>query len=317
MTSGIHHVTALSGRIDRTLDFYRRVLGLRLVKRTVNYDDPHTYHLYFGDESGQPGTVLTFFPWPDGARGRIGLGQVAVTAFLIPEGSLSFWLDRLIAAGVRYEGPERRFGEQVLSFVDPDGMLIELVATSPAAHLSGWDGGELPAEHAIRGFHGVTLWQNGDPGTRELLVGPLGFRVHGEEGTRVRLAGTAPVGSLVDLRQVGGFWRGAGGVGTVHHVAFRAPTDAAQDQVRRRLTDAGLVVTAVRDRQYFRSIYFREPGGVLFEIATDGPGFTTDEAPAELGGRLTLPGWLEPERGRIEAGLPAFPAGSEVANAAR
>jgi glyoxalase family protein len=317
MTSnGIHHVTAISGRIDRTVDFYRRVLGLRLVKRTINYDDPTTYHLYFGDEVGAPGTILTFFPWPGAMRGRIGVGQAAVTAFLIPEGSLGFWVGRLIALGIRHEGPVRRFGEQVLSFADPDGMQLELVATTGAARLTGSGGGSVPEEHSIRGFHGVTLWLDGDPGTHHLLAGALGFQVHGEESGRVRLVGSAAPGSVVDLRQVGGFWRGASGVGTVHHVAFRAANGEAQEQIRRRLTDSGLAVTPVRDRQYFRSIYFREPGGVLFEIATDGPGFAIDEAPDSLGGRLTLPAWLEPERARIEASLPAFPAEVEVVNAA-
>jgi glyoxalase family protein len=316
MTSGIHHVTALSGRLDRTLDFYGGVLGLRLVKRTVNYDDPQTYHLYFGDEVGRPGTILTFFPWPGGARGRVGLGQAAVTAFLIPEPSLSFWLERLLAAGVPYQGPVRRFGEQVLSFADPDGMQLELVASGAAVQLPAWGGGRVPAEHAIRGFHGVTLWLNGDPGTQELLVGPLGFQVLDEEAGGVRLTGGTSPGGIVDLRQVGGFWRGAGGIGTVHHVAFRTPTEAAQEGIRRRLVEADVATTPVRDRQYFRSIYFREPSGVLFEVATDAPGFTVDEPSDRLGGRLTLPAWLEPDRARIEAGLPAFPEESEVANAA-
>jgi glyoxalase family protein len=303
MTTGIHHITAVSGEIDRTLDFYRRVLGLRFVKRTVNYDDPGTYHLYFGDEVGRPGTILTFFPWPGGHRGRQGLGQTAVTAFLVPEGSLGFWVERLVAAGIPHDGPVRRFDEQVLSFADPDGMLLELVARADAP-AGAWQGGTVPAEHAIRGFHGITLWVNGDPGTQALLTGLLGFRVAAEADGRTRLAGSAPVGNVVDLRQVGGFWRGAGGVGTVHHVAFRAADDAAQDDVRRRLIDQDVRATPVQDRQYFRSIYFREPGGVLFEVATDGPGFTTDESPAELGTGLRLPAWLEPDRAAIEQALP-------------
>jgi len=303
MTTGIHHITAVSGEIDRTLDFYRRVLGLRFVKRTVNYDDPGTYHLYFGDEVGRPGTILTFFPWPGGHRGREGLGQAAVTAFLVPEGSLGFWVERLVAAGIPHDGPVRRFDEQVLSFADPDGMLLELVARADAPP-TAWQGGPVPAEHAIRGFHGITLWVNGDPGTQALLTGPLGFRVAAEGDGRTRLVGSAPVGNVVDLRQVGGFWRGAGGVGTVHHVAFRAADDAAQDDVRRQLIDQDVRATPVQDRQYFRSIYFREPGGVLFEVATDGPGFTTDESPAELGTGLRLPAWLEPDRAAIEQALP-------------
>jgi glyoxalase family protein len=307
MTTGIHHVTAVSGEISRTLDFYGRVLGLRLIKRTVNYDDPATYHLYFGDELGHPGTILTFFPWPGGSRGRHGLGQAAVTAFLVPEASLGFWIERLVGAGVPYEGPSRRFDEQVLSFADPDGMLLELVARADAP-TPAWAAGPVPAEHAIRGFQGVTLWVNGDPGTQRLLTGPLGFQVAAEADGRTRLVGTGAVGSIVDLRQVGGFWRGAGGVGTVHHVAFRAPDDAAQLEARRALDDLDVRVTPVQDRQYFHSIYFREPGGVLFEIATDGPGFTTDESPAELGSGLRLPRWLESDRAAIEQALPPLPA---------
>lgn len=317
MTTGIHHITAVSGEIDRTLDFYGRVLGLRLVKRTVNYDDPATYHLYFGDEVGRPGTVLTFFPWPGGSRGRHGLGQAAVSAFLVPEASLGFWIERLVAAGVTHEGPTRRLDEQVLSFVDPDGMLLELVAPADAP-VQAWQGGPVPAEHAIRGFHGVTLWVNGDPGTRALLTDALGFRVVQEADGRTRLAGSSPVGNVVDLRQVGGFWRGAGGVGTVHHVAFRAADEAAQENVRRDLNDLGVLATPVQDRQYFRSIYFREPGGVLFEVATEGPGFTTDESAAELGTGLRLPRWLEPDRAAIERALPPLPVvGTEAGHAIR
>jgi len=320
MTIGIHHITAVSGEIDPTLDFYGRVLGLRLVKRTVNYDDPGTHHLYFGDEVGRPGTILTFFPWPGGSRGRQGTGQAAVTAFLVPEPSLGFWVERLVSAGVPHEGPTRRFDEQVLSFADPDGMLLELVARADAP-LHAWDGGPVPAGHAIRGFQGVTLWVNGDPATQAVLTGPLGFRVAAEADGLTRLIGSAPVGNVVDLRQVGGSRRAAGGVGTVHHVAFRAADDAAQDQVRRRLNDLGVIATPVQDRQYFRSIYFREPGGVLFEVATDGPGFMTDESPAELGSGLRLPRWLEPDRTRIERALPPLPPlpvpGAEAGHAVR
>jgi glyoxalase family protein len=315
MTTGIHHITAVSGEIDRTLDFYGRVLGLRLVKRTVNYDDPSTYHLYFGNELGEPGTVLTFFPWPGGSRGRHGLGQAAVTSFLVPQASLGFWIERLVASGVAHDGPTRRFDEQVVAFTDPDGMLLELVAR-PDAPADGWQGGPVPADHAIRGFQGVTLWVNGDPGTRALLTDALGFRVGDEADGRTRLIGSSTVGNVVDLRQVGGFWRGVGGVGTVHHVAFRAADAAAQEKVRRSLNDLGVLATPVQERQYFRSIYFREPGGVLFEVATEGPGFAIDESVADLGTGLRLPPWLEPDRAAIERALPAFPvAGTEAGHA--
>jgi glyoxalase family protein len=316
MSTAIHHVTAISGEIDRTLDFYVRVLGLRLVKRTVNYDDPGTYHLYFGDELGRPGTILTFFPWPGGFPGRAGLGQAATIAFLVPASSLDFWQARLSSAGVAYDGPHARFDEQALTLVDPDGLQIELVGRAEAPPAAGQERGGVPPEHAIRGFHGVTLWVNGDPGTQALLVGSLGFSVHAQDRGRVRLIGSGPIGSVVDLLQVNGTPRAAGGTGTVHHVAFRAGDDAEQAEVRHRLWQAGIATTPVQDRQYFRSIYFREPGGVLFEVATDGPGFTTDEAAADLGRRLTLPSWLEPDRPRIESALPPFPqVGSEVTNA--
>jgi glyoxalase family protein len=310
MSRGIHHVTAISGDIEPTLDFYRRVLGLRLVKQTVNYDDPGTYHLYFGDEIGRPGTALTFFPVPGGIRGRAGAGQVGVTSFLVPETSLEYWAARLAANGVAVEGPSARFQERVLTLRDPDGMALEIVAGPEGARVDPWADGPVSPEHAIRGFHGVTIPVSGDPGTRDLLVDRLGFTVLAEEGDRLRLAGDAPVGAYVDLRQVPGLRWGSGGVGTVHHVAFRAPDDAAQAAVQRELRDADVAVTPVRDRQYFRSVYFHEPGGVLFEVATDGPGFTADESAAELGSRLRLPAWLEGSRDEIERALPplALPA---------
>lgn len=314
MTTGIHHVTAISGAIDRTLDFYVRRLGLRLVKRTVNYDDPGTYHLYFGDEIGRPGTILTFFPWPGGFRGRSGLGQVAATSFVVPRDSIEFWRERLSSQGVANRS-EPRFDEQVLTVTDPDGLSIELVGR-PDAPAPGRARSGVPVEHAIRGFHGVTLWVEGDPGTRRLLTDQLGFTPGGDDQGRARLVGSAPVGNVVDLLQVSGVRRATGGVGTVHHVAFRAPDDAAQAEIRSRLWGAHVATTPVQDRQYFRSIYFREPGGVLFEVATDGPGFATDETPADLGQGLKLPAWLEPDRSRIEAALPPFPpVPSEVANA--
>jgi glyoxalase family protein len=304
MTRGIHHVTAISGEIEATVDFYRRVLGLRLVKQTINYDDPGTYHLYFGDELGRPGTTLTFFPWPGGMRGWTGLGQVGATAFLVPEASLGYWAARLGANGVDVDGPTTRFEERVLSFTDSEGMTLEIVAGSRADAVAPWSDGPVPPEHAIRGFHSVTIPVHSDIGTRDLLVEQLGFTVLAADGGRVRLAGEASVGAFVDLEQVVGARWGAGGVGTVHHVAFRAPDAAAQAAVQRELRQVDVAVTPVRDRQYFQSIYFREPGGVLFEVATDGPGFTADESPAELGSRLRLPAWLEADRAEIERSLP-------------
>ena len=301
----LHHVTAISSDPQRTVDFYAGVLGLRLVKVTVNYDDPDNYHLYFGDELGRPGTILTFFPWPAGEAGRQGLGQVGEIGLAVPRRSLGYWIERLLTRGVAYQGPSRRFDEPVLAFRDPDGLLLEIVATGRADDVEPWREGPAPAEHAIRGLHAVTIWEDGDSGTAALLTGTLGFTVAGETEHRLRFQSPGRgLGAAVDLRRVPGFWRGSEGVGTVHHVAFRVADAAAQTRARDELERRGLDVTAVIDRQYFRSVYFREPGGVLFEIATDGPGFTVDESPAELGGALRLPPAYEPDRPRIAAGLP-------------
>jgi len=303
----IHHVTAIAGDPQRNLDFYAGLLGLRLVKLTVNFDDPGSYHLYFGDEAGRPGSILTFFPWPDGQRGRQGTGQVGTVSLAIPPASLGWWIERLLQHGIKYDGPARRFDEQVLAFADPDGLLLELVATPRVADVAPWAEGPVPAEHAVRGIFGATVWEDGDRGTADFLGRLMGFRQVGAEGNRLRFeSAAAGVGTVVDLRRVPGFWAGAGGVGTVHHVAFRAASGEAQLEHRARLESAGVEITPVVDRQYFRSVYFREPGGVLFEIATDPPGFTLDEPAAELGTSLKLPPMYEPMRDRIERTLPAL-----------
>ncbi len=301
----IHHVTAIAGDPQRNLDFYAGALGLRLVKLTVNFDDPASYHLYFGDEAGRPGSILTFFPWPHGQRGRQGTGQVGTVSLAIPPASLGWWIERLLQHGIKYDGPTRRFDEQVLAFADPDGLLLELVATPRVADVAPWADGPVPAEHAVRGVHGATVWEDGDRGTADFLTSLMGFRQVGQEGNRLRFESAATgAGSVLDLRRVPGFWAGAGGVGTVHHVAFRAASSEAQLEHRARLESAGVEITPVVDRQYFRSVYFREPGGVLFEIATDPPGFTLDEPAAELGTSLKLPPMYEPMRDRIERTLP-------------
>src|SRR3954454_8052529 len=300
----IHHITAIAGDPDRNLRFYARTLGVRLVKLTVNYDDPATYHFYFGDELGRPGTILTFFPWPRGSPGRLGTGLVAAVGFAVPAGSLGFWIERLLAQGLRYEGPTRRVDPPVLAFADPDGLPLELVATERAGELPGWVDGPVPPEHAIRGLHGATIWEDGDTGAAEVLTGQLGFRRVAEEGTVLRLGAGDMLGAVLDLRRAPGFWRGAGGVGIVHHIAFRA-ADSAEQLVRRQaLEEAGYDVTPVLDRTYFRSVYFREPGGVLFEIATDGPGLTVDEGATELGTSLKLPERYEAMRDRVAEALP-------------
>ena len=301
---GIHHVTAIAGDPQRNVDFYAGVLGLRMVKRTVNFDDPTTYHFYYGDETGTPGSILTFFPWPGARAGRAGAGQVSVTSLAIPPGALAYWLERLVQHGVAFEGPTSRFDERVLSFKDPDGLLVELVAHGGTAGGAGWGGGGVPAEAAIRGVHSVTLWVNGAAPTASTLVDTLGFREVARDGNVTRYeAGAGGPGTYVDVRDVGGFLRGIGGAGTVHHVAFRAATDEAEEGLAARVTAAGLQITPMIDRQYFHSMYFREPGGVLFELATDAPGFLVDEPLASLGESLQLPPQYEPRRAQIERAL--------------
>ena len=301
---GIHHVTAIAGDPQRNLDFYAGTLGLRLVKLTVNFDDPSTYHFYYGDEQGRPGSILTFFPWPLGQRGRQGTAQAAAVALSIGPGSLGFWIERLLAQGIKYEGPTRRFDEQVLAFGDPDGLRLELVASGRAPADPPWADGPLPAEHGIRGLHGTTHWEDGDTGSARFLTETMGFEAAGEEAGLLRFQSAgAGVGSVVYLRRAPGFWRGAVGVGTVHHVAFRA-TDQIQIARREQIVAQGIAITPVIDRHYFRSVYFNEPGGVLFEIATEGPGFAVDEPPAELGTHLKLPPMYQANRVEIERALP-------------
>lgn len=305
--AGIHHVTALAGDPQTNVDFYAGVLGLRLVKRTVNFDDPGTYHLYYGDESGRPGTILTFFPWPLARRGSRGTGQATVTAFSVPEGSLGWWAERLSAQGVVTDDPAERFDEEVLTLLDPDGLKLELVAHASAASVAPWGHGPVPERYALRGFHGVTLSEAELGPTAALLSEGMGLAPAGEAGPRYRFAAAGGgAGSRVDVVESPGTPRGLIAAGTVHHVAWRVPDDAAQEAWRRTLSARGLGVTPVLDRQYFHSIYFREPGGVLFEMATDPPGFTLDEPIEHLGEALRLPPWLEPQRRRIEGSLPAL-----------
>lgn len=306
----LHHVTAIASDPQRNLDFYAGMLGLRLVKRTVNFDDPQTYHLYYGDEAGSPGSIMTFFPWPGARRGRQGAGQVAVTSFAVLPGSIGFWVERLLRHNVSYEQPAARGSgadaEHVLAFRDHDGLLLELVAHPGAEARPAWEHAHgIPREHAIRGFHGVTLWVNEDKPTERVLVETLGMREWREDGVTKRyVAGDGGPGRLIDVRSVGGFVRGAGGAGTVHHVAFAVEDDAAQIELRRRVTTARLHPTPVIDRQYFHSVYFHEPGGILFELATNAPGFMVDEPVEHLGEQLKLPPQYEPHRAEIEAVLP-------------
>jgi glyoxalase family protein len=284
------------------------VLGLRLVKKTVNFDDPGTYHLYYGDEQGTPGTILTFFPWARAAQGRLGAGETQETAFRVPAAALGYWAHRFIEKGVTHGALEKRFGDTVLPFSDPDGMHFALVGAAVGAAGAekepGWSGGGIPAEHAIRGFHGVTLLLGRAAPTAKVLTDVLGFRAGGAEGALTRYLTDEQLGGHVDLREVGEFPRGKLGRGSVHHIAFRAPSDAVQAAMAEKAVALGLHVTEQKDRNYFRSVYFREPGGVLFEIATDQPGFAVDEPAESLGRALKLPRFLEPRRAELEAKLP-------------
>jgi len=302
---GLHHITAIAGDPQTNVDFYTGVLGLRLVKKTVNFDDPSTYHLYYGDGVGSPGTIMTFFPWPGVRRGVLGSGQTAATAFAIPADALDFWQRRLEESLVRTRSFER-FGVPGLAFDDGDGLRLELRAS--AQENDGrrpWHGSAVPAEFAIRGFDGVTLLHANGESTRQLLVKAMGFRKLATDGNHVRYeSGHGGSGTFVDLLQDPSATPGRVAGGSVHHVAFRLADDDAQSAWISRLAGAGHPTTGVRDRQYFHSVYFNEPGGVLFELATDNPGFTTDESVEELGTSLRLPPSLESRRDRIERVLP-------------
>lgn len=302
---GIHHVTAIATDPQRNVDFYLQVLGLRLIKQTVNFDAPDTYHLYYGNEAGTPGTVLTFFPWPGTPRGRIGTGQATVTAFSVPQASLGWWQQHLERRGIEVSEARARLEEDALSFRDPDGLVLELVAHEGADPHPPWERGPVPVEHAVRGFHSVAFSELGYESTAALLVDTLGFRLASEDGERFRFAvGDGGPGETVDVLIKPDAPQGLVAAGTVHHVAWRAPDDPTQERWRAEIVDDGYDVTPVIDRQYFHSIYFREPGGVLLEIATDPPGFTKDEPLLELGRALRLPPWLEPRREDIQRMLP-------------
>ena len=303
--NGLHHVTAIAADPQRNHDFWTRILGLRFVKKTVNFDDPSAYHLYYGDEVGTPGSVLTFFAWGHLPRGREGVGEASLTAFAVPPGSLGFWADRLAAHGVEREPPAVRLGEETLVFQDPDGLKAALVVPGEPDARTPWTTPEITAGHAVRGFHGVTLTLAEGAPTARLLTELLGYEPAGREDGRHRyVAPHAAHARCVDIvERPGGPWA-AQGAGRVHHIAFAVADDAAQAAIRERLTAAGLGVTPPIDRTYFRSIYFRSPGGVLFEVATATPGFTVDEAPGELGRNLRLPPQHEPLRARLERDLP-------------
>ena len=314
--AGLHHVTAICGDPQRNLDFYSGVLGLRLVKRTINFDDPSTYHLYYGDYAGTPGTILTFFAWPGARRGNAGTGQVEVTSLSIPAESVGYWSGWLQARGVVGVEVSERLGSKIIAFADPDGMRLELVADgAPAAPGDGWqpwEKGPVPAEHAIRGLHGVAASLRATEATTRLLTETLALRSLGPVAARrtrfASVPGEGPpnlASQYIDLIDDVAGAPGSVAVGSVHHVAWRVADDAAQQAWREKLAAAGFGVSPVMDRTYFHSIYFREPGGVLFEIATNPPGFAADGETLEaLGSRLQVPPWLEPQRELLERTLP-------------
>jgi glyoxalase family protein len=313
MINGIHHVTAICSNPQKNIDFYSKLLGLRLVKLTVNFDDPTTYHLYYGDKIGQPGTILTFFPWANAPKGYRGTSQVITTSFLVPENSLYYWKDRLKSNDICFEGPTKRFDddEQVITLYDPDGLELELVAHSSAKENDErfWKDGPISYENGIRGFYSVSLSEEGYERTSEIL-NELGYKMIKNEGNRFRFqledsqSTTTTGAKILDVLCLPYTSSGMIGIGTVHHIAFRTPSDENQTSIRKNIIKIGLNPTPVIDRTYFHSVYFREPGGILFEIATDPPGFTLDQKVEDLGEKLMLPKWLEPIREKLEKVLP-------------
>lgn len=300
---GIHHITAIVGHPQENVDFYAGVLGLRLVKQTVNFDDPGTYHLYFGNEGGKPGTIITFFPWANAYQGRIGDGQVGFTSYVVPKGALSYWEKRLAKYQIDFAKTER-FGEQSLVFDDPHGLHLELVERD-GGETNTWTFGEVTPDVAIKGFGGATLFSAQPNKTGELLEKVMGLEFVGKEGDFARYRSTADIGNIIDLKLTTN-GRGQMGVGTVHHIAWRAIDDKDQLDWQQYVAVNGYGVTDVRNRNYFNAIYFREHGGILFEIATDPPGFAHDESPETMGEQLMLPEQYEPHREQIERGLLPF-----------
>ena len=306
-TRGLHHVTAISGPAQENLGFYAGVLGMRLVKKSVNQDDPGTYHLFYADAEGHPGTDLTFFPWAQLAPSRDGHGLSTEVSLAVPPGSLSFWAARLQRYSVPVGAAEIRFGENVLPLVDPHGLRVALVESESAMRrpFSAWHGSRVPAEHQIRGLEGARMSEASLPITTSFLERAMGFRHFGTENGWLRYGvGEGTSGQYVDVREVPGARRGAWGTGSIHHLAWRMDDDQHQAEVRQSVGAGGAQPTPVIDRFWFKSVYFREPGGVLFELATDGPGFAVDEDPAHLGETLVLPPWLEKARAEIEAAVP-------------
>lgn len=302
---GLHHITAIAGNAQRNYDFYTKTLGLRMVKKTVNFDDPQTYHFYFGDEVGSPGTILTFFPWTNVRQGKNGAGMATEIGYSIPKGSLEFWKAHFEKLEVRHDKISERFGEKQLSFQDPDGLWLNLIEAKQDDSRKGWETSAINGEVAIKGFHTVTLTLNSIKETAAILTEVFGYKQVEQDGNIYRYQTDAVENAaIVDLLEAPGASRGINAGGTNHHVAFRVKDEATLMAVRKKIVERGLHITEKINRDYFFSLYFREPGGVLFEIATDNPGFATDETVEELGSKLQLPDQYEPIRDKIEKGLP-------------
>jgi len=305
--NGIHHITAIAGNAKKNYDFYTRILGLRLVKKTVNFDDPQTYHLYYGDKVGTPGTILTFFPWEGITAGRRGARQATEIGYSVPEGSLDFWLKRLEANNVLYNKPAEKFGEQYLTLLDPDGLKLELIVPKTADSRLPWETAEVKAENATRGFHNITITTNKMDATAKILTDVFGYKLLEQHVNRFRFVTDAvDNAAIVDLVEVAGEVAGHVAGGSVHHVAFRVKNEEILMQYREKIAALGLHITDKIDRNYFYSLYFREPGGVLFELATDNPGFSVDEPVDQLGSGLKLPAQYENIREDLEKSLPSL-----------
>jgi glyoxalase family protein len=302
LITGIHHITAIAGNPQQNIDFYTGILGLRLVKKTINFDAPDVYHFYFGDELGRPGTVFTTFPFAGARKGTKGTGELTYTSFSVGKDSLGYWVDRLKKFGIPVSDVQKRFGYDLIRFEDHDSMGIELVANDEDER-PGWTYGHIPAEHSIRGFYGATLNLQSKEMTEQLLTRHMDYRLIGHEGERYRYGTAGKPGDIVDIIVNETGRRGVQSAGTVHHIAFRTANQTTQLAVQEILMQNGYMVTEVKDRNYFKSIYFREPGGVLFEVATDEPGFAIDEDEQHLGELVKLPEWAEPSRERIEKAL--------------
>ncbi|MFB6453912.1 ring-cleaving dioxygenase [Chitinophaga sp. Hz27] len=304
---GLHHITAIAADAQRNYDFYTKVMGLRLVKKTVNFDDPGTYHFYFGDEHGTPGTILTFFPWENISKGQAGTGMATEIAYSVPQGSIEFWKERFKKYNVPYTEVSERFGEKILSFTDPDGLQLTMVEPSKVDTRTGWTTAEVNKDVATKGFHSTTLMLRSIEPTAKILTDIFGYELQSQEGNRYRFATNAvEQANLIDLLEAPDGPRGYNAGGTNHHVAFRVADDNIQMEFRDKILRKGLQITPKIDRDYFYSLYFREPGGVLFEIATDNPGFTVDEPLEQLGTSLRLPKQYEPAREEIEKVLPVL-----------